>query len=358
MRTPKRGDGYQICVHLADESETVKRHMWRLPKRQWLVLCTVCHDRYAKRTEVQVEGMLRLFSSAQALRAQAADAPRVAPRKPPKLILVPPGPPQPRSRGELELFMLRSAAQELLASMCLPSEHRAPHELRKRLRSLRLRYHKQQQRLETTGSVGPNAASQLAEVDRALQHMDARMQLVAQTRRRVGVLIRQAQRLLVRTLAQPFGGYFYRRRVYRRLLRERDTIASMVWLLNVPDSCWPAEWVRDLNETFLALQHRYGMPLSDAEMRRLASQTPLADLAALRSALTHCPCRVCLHSRQNTPLDPDQELELIATCPCALCKFTRTTLPKINVGTTNKAPEFCDALLKLRRRISGTSSLN
>lgn len=358
MRTPKRGQAYQVCVHLVEEGETVNRHFWRLPKGRWLVLCAVCHARYLNRTAVHVEGMLRLFSSAPDLGPLAADTVHVAPRNPPRRILVLPRPPQPGSRVELDRFMLRRSVQELLMSMCLPAGSESPRELHKRLRSLRRSYQKQQQQLETAGSVGKTTAAQLAEIDRALQHMDARMQLVAQTRRRVGVLIRKAQRLLARTLDQPEGGYFYRRRVYRRLLRERNTLASLVWLLNVPDSCWPADWVSSLQDTFRDLQNRYGMPLSDAEMRRLVSHTPLADIAALGSALAHCPCRACLHTRQNTPLDPEQELDLIATCPCALCTFTRTTLPKIDLSKLDRAPTFRDALLMLRRRLSGTSSFN
>ena len=40
MRTPKRGEAYQVCVHLADEAAAAEKHYWRLPRRQWLVLCS------------------------------------------------------------------------------------------------------------------------------------------------------------------------------------------------------------------------------------------------------------------------------------------------------------------------------
>lgn len=227
-----------------------------------------------------------------------------------------------------------------------------------RLRSLRLRYQKQQQWREAAGSVGPTAESQLAEIDCALKHMEARLSLVTTTRKRVGSLLGQSQRLLARALDKPLGGYFYRRRVYRRLLRERDTLASLIWLLNVPESYWPTEWGSRLQDTFRDLRNRYGMPLSDAAMRRLVSQTPLADIAALGATLAHCQCRACMYFRQNTPLDAEQEQEVIATCPCALCKFTRTTMPKIDLSKVDKAPDFRDALLMLRRRVGGSSSFN
>lgn len=41
-------------------------------------------------------------------------------------------------------------------------------------------------------------------------------------------LSREAQRLLNRTPNQPFNGYYYRRCVYRHLIRERDDLISLI----------------------------------------------------------------------------------------------------------------------------------
>lgn len=357
MRTPKRGEAYQVCVHLADEAAAAEKHFWRLPRRQWLVLCTACHTSYLKRTAVNVDALLRLFASTPDLGPSAAEALHVATRKPPRCMPSPSSrPPQPFPPDEFALVMLRLSVQDVTMSMVLPSRSWSLPEVRKRLRSLRAQYEKQRQAYEQGSQGNPRALSRLSlsEIDRELSHIEARLRIVLRTRRQMVVLIRRAQRLLARTLSQPASGYFYRRRVYRKLMRERQMLASLLWAMNAQDSIFPPDLVSAMQDTLRALQHRYGMPLSDAAMRRMVSQTPLADVAELANAMQHCECRACIHARKNTPLDDELDMAVFATCPCAFCKFARTTMPKIDMSTLTKHPDLRDGILALRQRIGGT----
>ena len=47
-------------------------------------------------------------------------------------------------------------------------------------------------------------------------------------------------------------------------------------------------------------------------------------------------------------------MAVFATCPCAFCKFTRTTMPKIDMSKLAKHPDLRDGILALRQRIGGT----
>lgn len=354
MRTPMAGESYQVCVHLADESASVEKHYWRLTGIRWLVLCAACHASYSKRAVVNVEAVLRRFSSTPDLGPGAAASVHGAVRNPPPCILSPssrPPPPQPTS--DLALLKLWLSVQELTRSMCLPAQLWSLPEVRKRLRSLRANYRRQRQ-AHAESPDSPNSLTQLGEIDRALADIELRIQIVLRTRRQMVVLIRRAQRLFARTLSKPFGGYLYRRRIFRKLRRERQMLASLLWAMNVQDSILPADLASAMQDTFLALQHRYGMPLSDAAMRRMVSQIPLADVAELVSAMQHCECRACIHARNNTPLDDDPDIALLATCPCAFCKFTRTTMPKINLGKLTNHPDLRNGILALRQRLGGT----
>jgi len=351
MRTPRAGESYQVCVHLADESTSVEKHYWCLTGIRWLVLCAACHASYSKRTAVNVEASLRQFSSTPDLGPLAANAVHGAVRNPPPCILSPSS--QPPPPGDLALLKLWLSVQELLRSMCLPARPWSLPEVRNRLRSLRANYRKQRQAHEESPD-SPNSLTQLGEIDRALADIELRIQIVLRTRRQMVVLIRRAQRLLARTLSKPFGGYLYRRRVFRKLMHERQILASLLWAMNVQDSILPADLTSAMQDTFVALQRRYGMPLSDATMRRMVGQTPLADVAELASALQHCECRACIHARKNTPLDDELDMAALATCTCAFCKFTRTTMPKIDMSTLTKHPDLRDGILALRQRIGGT----
>lgn len=359
MRTPKRGEAYQVCVHLADEAASAEKHYWRLPRRQWLLLCTACHTSYSKRAAVNVDALLRLFSCTPDLGPSAAEALHVATRNPPRCIPSPTSrPPQPFPPDEFALVMLRLSVQDVTMSMVLPSRSWSLPEVRKRLRSLRAKFQRRRQAHEQGVPSSPRALSQLSEIERELSHIQQRLHVVLRACRRMRALVYQAQRLLARTLSDPFSGYFYRRRIYRKLLRERETLASLLWALNVQDSIFSADLATTMRDTFLALQNRYGMPLSDAAMRRLVANVPLADRLPLASAITFCECRVCLHVRQNAPLDADEELSTVASCPCAFCRFCRTTLPTIDHSQLEHAPAFSGALLALRRRVGGPSSVN
>ena len=47
-RTPKAGEKFQLCTHLASDDERPDRHWWEVPDFDpWIVLCDACHASYS-----------------------------------------------------------------------------------------------------------------------------------------------------------------------------------------------------------------------------------------------------------------------------------------------------------------------
>lgn len=58
-RTPKQGEPYQVCIHLAADTGRSDRHYWQVPSRDpWIVLCDGCHGSFSKRQSVEIHGEL------------------------------------------------------------------------------------------------------------------------------------------------------------------------------------------------------------------------------------------------------------------------------------------------------------
>lgn len=54
-RTPKQGEPYQLCTHLA--APRTGCHYWQVPGREsWLVLCDACHGSFSERKSVEIRG--------------------------------------------------------------------------------------------------------------------------------------------------------------------------------------------------------------------------------------------------------------------------------------------------------------
>jgi len=54
-RSPKAGDPYQVCPHLAATPTSPDRHFWDVPGRApWLALCPACHAAFAERRSVEI----------------------------------------------------------------------------------------------------------------------------------------------------------------------------------------------------------------------------------------------------------------------------------------------------------------
>ncbi len=361
MRTPKHGDAYQVCVHLVDEPPSMERNYWDIPGKPWIVLCSACHARYSGRAPVELSGTLRWFSSLPELGTPPACAVHTHAVMPTAAseARIPWGA-APRSDLQLDddVMALRRCVEELRLEVLLPPPDYAPHDAAHKGKRLRMLQQELQRRSDASTPVSLSTRVQFDMIDESLARIEAGTRLAEQTRKRLLKLTRVAQRLLKRALAQPFSGYFYRRRVYRRLVRERDDVISLITLQGLPRSYLPSGWMLTLSGTFSALERRYGSPLSDAELRRIVSCVPLADLAPLAGALEHCSCGICEYGRQDRPMETEAFLAELSGCSCAYCKFCRMTLSKIDVSKLEKTPAYRDAMLVLRQRIGGPSSLN
>lgn len=361
MRTPRIGESYQVCVHLENSSPSVERHYWYVPGKPWITLCAACHGRYSDRSSVEVVAAVRLFSRAPEVDAQtvcavhahfvvpAATADGVAEQAAiPKL---------PWNRDPV-VDALRQRVREVCREVLLPEWGCSPLESAKQIEWLRSRYLEEKQRIDAGQPVNLSATWQLCEIDSGLTRLESYIKLAEQTKTRMQKLMRRAKRLLDQTLQEPGRSYYYRRRVYRRLVREHDGLKTLGSSHNLPRWFWPQDWSSTLSATFSALQMRYGCPLSDAEIRRIVSQISLADLVPLPDVLEHCNCDICASGRKNVAMETDAYLAVLADCSCAYCKFCRTTLWKIDVTKLEKAPAYRDAMLLLRHRLGGPSSLN
>lgn len=56
-RTPKQGEPYQVCTHLAAATDRTDRHYWQVAGRDpWIVMCDECHASFSERRGVEVFG--------------------------------------------------------------------------------------------------------------------------------------------------------------------------------------------------------------------------------------------------------------------------------------------------------------
>jgi len=361
MRTPQCGEAYQVCVHLVKAAASEERHYWDVPGKPWIVLCVGCHARYSKRSSVEMSGAVQRFSESPEFAPQTAGAVHAHAGNPIAKSNAQPPPaatsiPNPQLADDV--ISLHCRVNALRLDVLIPAPNYSPHATAKEVKRLRVSHQDLQQRLDASPPVNQSTRKELDMIHEALARVEAYTRLAEQTRKRVLRLTREAQRLQKRTLSQPLHSYFYRRRVYRRLVRERDDLLSLITLQSLPNSYWPSGWPVVLSDTFFALERRYGSPLSDAELRRVASHVSLADLAPLAVAVEHCPCDICVSGRRGGAMEIEAYLAVLKSCTCAYCKFCRTTLWKIDVSKLEKAPAYRDAMLILRHRLGGPSSLN
>ncbi|PSM30821.1 hypothetical protein BVG81_008550 [Haliangium sp. UPWRP_2] len=257
-----------------------------------------------------------------------------------------------------DVLSLRRRVDDLRLDVLLPAQDYSPTAAASKVKRLLVLYQELRQRLDASNPVNAIIRTQLDLIHVSLARVEATTRLAEVTRKHVLKLSGESRRLLKRTLSQPFSGYYYRRRVYRRLIRERDDLISLITHQSLPSSYLPPVWTVALGETFPALQLRYGSPLSDAEMRRITSGVPLADLAPLAVAVESCACDICVSGRKNGAMETEAYLAVLSSCACAYCKFCRTMLWKIDVTKLEHAPAYRDAMLLLRHRLGGPSSLN
>ena len=361
MRTPKLGDVYQVCVHLVKAAASEQRHYWKVLGKPWIVLCAGCHARYSNRLSVEMSGAVRRLSTTPELGPQSTVAvyehaltPSAACDAQRSQAAVSTHDPQLPD----DVLSLRRQVNDLRLDVLLPVQDYSPTAAASKVKRLLVLYQELRQRLDASNPVNPIMRTELDLIQVSLARVEATTRLAEVTRKHMLKLSGEARRLLQRTLSQPFSGYYYRRRVYRRLIRERDDLISLITHQSLPSSYLPPVWTVALDETFPALQLRYGSPLSDAEMRRLTSGVPLADLAPLAVAVESCACDICVSGRKNGAMETEAYLAVLSSCACAYCKFCRTMLWKIDVTKLEHAPAYRDAMLLLRHRLGGPSSLN
>lgn len=361
MRTPKLGDVYQVCVHLVKAAASAERHYWDVPGKPWIVLCAGCHVRYSNRSSVEMSGAVGRISTLLEFDPQSARSVHGHAATPVAASVAqasPAGTSTPDAQLADEVTSLHRRVNELRLDVLLPAHNYSPQAAAAKAQPLHMLHQDLQRRLDVGQPVNAIMRTELDMIQEWLGRIEATTALADMTSKRVRKLSREAQRLLKRTLSQPFGGYYYRRRVYRRLIRERDEVIALITHQNLPSSCLPTVWTITLKETFPALDLRYGSPMSDAEMRRITSDVPLADLAPLAVAVEHCACDICISGRKDGAMEIEAYLTVLETCSCAYCKFCRTMLWKIDVTKLEHAPAYRDAMLLLRHRLGGPSSLN
>ena len=361
MRTPQCGEAYQVCVHLVKAAASEQRHYWKVPGKPWIVLCAGCHARYSNRSSVEVDGAVRRLSTTPELDPQSSIAVH---EHSPTPIGASDAQTSRAAASTLDLQLpddvrsLRRRVDDLRLDVLLPVQDYSPQAAANKVKRLLSVHRDLQQRLNASNPVNPIMRTELDLIQVSLARVEATTRLAEVTRKHVLKLSGESRRLLKRTLSQPFSGYYYRRRVYRRLIRERDDLISLITHQSLPSSYLPPVWTVALGETFPALQLRYGSPLSDAEMRRITSGVPLADLAPLAVAVESCACDICVSGRKNGAMETEAYLAVLSSCACAYCKFCRTMLWKIDVTKLEHAPAYRDAMLLLRHRLGGPSSLN
>ena len=361
MRTPRVGDGYQVCLHLVKAAAWEERHYWDSPGKPWIVLCAGCHARYGNRSSVEMSGAVKRITTLLELQPQSAcsvHSHAVTPVAAFDAQASPAGTPMLDAQLADQVTSLHRRVDELRLDVLLPAHNYSPQAAAAKAQPLHMLHQDLQRRLDAGQPVNAIMRTELDMIQEWLGRIEATTALADMTSKRVRKLSREAQRLLKRTLSQPFGGYYYRRRVYRRLIRERDDLIALITHQSLPSSYLPPVWTVALGETFPALQLRYGSPLSDAEMRRITSGVPLADLAPLAVAVESCACDICVSGRKNGAMETEAYLAVLSSCACAYCKFCRTMLWKIDVTKLEHAPAYRDAMLLLRHRLGGPSSLN
>ena len=257
-----------------------------------------------------------------------------------------------------QVTSLHRRVDELRLDVLLPAHNYSPQAAAAKAKRLHMFHQDLQERLDASQPMNGIMRTELEMIQESLVRIEATTGLVEMTSKRVRKLSRETQSLLKRTRSQPFAGYYYRRRVYRRLIRERDDLIALITHQSLPSSCLPTVWTITLNETFPALDLRYGSPLSDAELRRITSDVPLADLAQLAVAVEHCACDICISGRKDGAMEIEAYLAVLETCSCAYCKFCRAMLWRIDVTKLEHAPAYHDAMQLLRHRLGGPSSLN
>ncbi len=361
MRTPKLGDVYQICVHLVKAAASEERHYWDAPGKPWIVLCAGCHARYANRSSVEMSGALKRISTLIAVDPQSARSVHshaATPVAASDAQASPAGTRMLDAQLADEVTSLHRRVDELRLDVLLPAHNYSPQAAAAKAKHLHMLHQDLQQRLDASQPMNSITRTELGMILESLVRVEATTGLAEMTSKHVQKLSREAQSLLKRTLSQPYSGYYYRRRVYRRLVRERDDLISLITHQCLPSSYVPPVWTVALNETFPALQLRYGSPLSDAELRRITSGVPLADLGPLAVAVESCACDICVSGRKDGAMETEAYLAVLSSCTCAYCKFCRTMLWKIDVTKLEHAPAYRDAMLLLRHRLGGPSSLN
>lgn len=308
MRTPQCGEAYQVCVHLVKAAASEERHYWKVPGKPWIVLCAGCQARYSNRSSVEMSGAVRRFSTAPELDPQSASAVH-------EHALTPSAASDSQtsqaasSVADLQLtddvLSLRRRVDDLRLDVLLPAQDYSPTAAASKVKRLLVLYRELRQRLDASSPVNSIMRTELDLIHVSLARVEATTRLAEVTRKHVLKLSREAQRLHKRTLSQPFSGYYYRRRVYRRLIRERDDLLSLITHQSLPSSYLPPVWTVALNETFPALHLRYGSPMSDAELRRITSDVLLADLAPLAVAVESCACDICVSGRKNGAMETE-----------------------------------------------------
>lgn len=301
-RRPRKGDAYDVCLHLAAEAQRTDRHFWRVPDREpWIVLCDPCHAAFAERQPIEMHGETRTLSADVSIEPSCIEhaKPRIGRTR--------------RRRPAPTQADLAAALAELERVAPVPRGFR-PEATLKALRGLRRTY----KRIAV-----PESVTDLLQLGILLQRLDDlafRSRLAIQTLRRWRRLLAQIQAFADRVRQEPRRAYGYRRRRHRKLLARKQDLETLLRVLGVGlpvvDTFRADPALKELAARFRAV------PPSRAEVQAIRAHLTMADLAPAHLALATCTGAACAVFRGQRP--PDETVEaVVETCPGGACAALR-----------------------------------
>ena len=298
MRKPR---GKRLCAHLTVNSCS-SGYCWRVGRREDLLLCEACHRTFAEGGCVRVDAIIGFVAEpASHYKNPPASASYVLEQR---------QYPKPSALA-IEAHSIAMESSRLAAKVAMPwpghdwrlsGESRSWRQLKRRI----------DRHPDKAGPVLQSAAEKL-------EWVRQRLAWTRQTIRGFQNLVRRAERLLRLALAEPGQAILYRRRAYRKLKRELDQIARLLFALTVPLSHLGDYQARG-TAAFEALAYLFGGRLTDAQLVAVIARTQSSLGAEAVQAYLSCECLICKAARDLRVLTPSQEAETLSSCSCGLCR--------------------------------------
>lgn len=304
-RTPRQGDPYSHCLHLAADAQRTDRHFWQVPPHEpWIVLCDDCHAAFSERRPIEMHG------ETQTLSADVPIEPSCIEHEKPRTQRTRRRRPAPTRED------LAAALTELESRAPVPRGWQ-PDATLQALRTL----HRTYKRIAPPASLVESV--ELGWLKCRIDELEFRSRLALKTLARWRRLLAQIQAFAERVRQEPGRAYAYRRRRHRKLLARKQDLETLLRVLGVAlpitDSCRAAPALKDLATRFRPV------PPSPAEQRAIRASLTLADRAATEIALATCSGEICAAQRGERAPSTIGE-QTVETCPGGACAALRKAL--------------------------------